>query len=124
MTYKEFLERIIDDGIAAAKKSYAEKKNKDFLEGSIAGFNACRNLDGTELVELYYIAIGYRNQAHLERADNYWYFNCYVSEVEWVINVVSAMMYNEGQQPLLSHLPTARGYLKAADILNNPAWIK
>ena len=50
--------------------------------------------------------------------DNYWWFRCFQLEVEWVCNVVSAMLMNEGHHtPLLSWLPTANGAMKAASIV-------
>ncbi len=58
------------------------------------------------------------NIAFHERKDNYWWFRCYQAEVEWVCNVVSAMLMNEGHiTPLLSWLPTANGYIKVASII-------
>jgi hypothetical protein len=41
MTYNDFLNQIIEDGIIAAKEDYAGPQDKNRLEGSIAGFEAC-----------------------------------------------------------------------------------
>ena len=117
MTYNEFLTRIIDEGIAAATADYTDPKDKERLEGSIAGFNACRNLLPEQLVEAWQTATTDVNVAFREQKINYWYYRCFQLEVEWVINVVSAMLINEGQQPLLAWLPTANGAMKAASIL-------
>lgn len=123
MTYNEFLTRIIDEGIAAATADYTDPKDKERLEGSIAGFNACRNQLPEQLIETWSEANKKCNDAFCngiysdENTNTYWYHRCFQLEVEWVINVVSAMLINEGQQPLLAWLPTANGAMKAASIL-------
>lgn len=117
--YALFLEKIIDDGIAAAKEDYEQRpepgktKTQEMLSGSVAGFEACRNKMPKQLVEIYNEASEYANAAFCEHSEKYWWFNCYKLEVEWVINVVSAGLGFE----LLSHLPTYRGVMKAANIL-------
>lgn len=116
MDYYEFLNRIIDEGIAAATADYTDPSDKQRLEGSIAGFNACRNLLPEQLVELWTTS-GADANYHISNVDNYWYYRCFQMEVEWVINVVSAMLVNEGQDPLLAWLPTANGMMKAASII-------
>ncbi len=117
MDYYEFLNRVIDEGIAAATADYTEPDDKQRLDGSIAGFNACRNKLPEELVEIWTNAGEIVNKAFGDPEENYWYHRCYQMEVEWVINVVSAMMVNEGQDTLLSWLPTANGMMKAASII-------
>ena len=118
MNYREFLTRVIDEGIEAAKTDYTKESNKEQLNGSIAGFNACRDKSPEELVEVWQKASNDMNDAFHEQKDNYWWFRCFQSEVEWVCNVVSAMLMNEGHPtPLLSWLPTANGAIKAASIV-------
>lgn len=117
MTYNEFLTRIIDEGITAAIADYTEKSQKQKLEGSIAGFNACRNLSPEKLVDLWHVANADMNNAFLKDTENYWHYRSHQLEVEWVINVISAVMVNEGGIPLLSWLPTVNGMLKASTIL-------
>lgn len=46
---------------------------------------------------------------------NYWYYRCFHVEVEWVCNVVSAALQNQREETIVP--PTARGYLKASEIL-------
>jgi len=118
MNYTEFLTRIIDEGIEAAKADYTKESDKQNLEGSIAGFNACRDKSPEELVKVWQKASDDMNNAFNEQKDNYWWFRCFQLEVEWVCNVVSAMLMNQGQTtPLLSWLPTANGAMKAASII-------
>jgi hypothetical protein len=117
MNYNEFLTRVIDEGIAAATADYTNESDKDQLEGSIAGFNACRDKSPEQLVELWTKAGMDVNNAFGDMEKRYWFFRCYQLEVEWVINVVSAMLMNEGYKPLLAWLPTANGGMKAASIL-------
>jgi hypothetical protein len=52
MNYHEFLERVVDEGIAAAKAYYTRPEQKQKLDGSIAGFEACRGKTPPELKEL------------------------------------------------------------------------
>lgn len=117
MEYGSFLKRVIDEGIAAATEDYTKNPdpafNSDRLEGSIAGFNACRDKLPHELVEVYKEATEYAHQAFCDRSEKYWWFRCYQIEIEWVCNVVSAGM----KMQLLSHLPTYRGVMKASNIL-------
>jgi len=117
MDYNQFLRRIIDEGIAAVTADYTEESDKDRLEGSIAGFNACRDKLPEQLVEIWTKASADVNEAFGDREKKYWWLRCFQLEVEWVINVVSAMLINEGQKPLLAWLPTANGGMKAASIL-------
>jgi hypothetical protein len=117
MEYYEFLKRIIDEGIDAAKADYTDPNDKQHLDGSIAGFEACRNKLPEELVQVWTDVSKQVNMAFGDPEENYWYHRCYQLEVEWVINVVSAMLVNEGQDPLLSWLPTANGMMKAASII-------
>jgi len=118
MNYNEFLTRVIDEGIEAATSDYTKESEKSQLEGSIAGFNACRDKSPEELVAVWNEATKKMNEAFGEQKDNYWWYRCYQSEVEWVCNVVSAMLMNQGNYaPLLSWLPTANGATKAASIV-------
>jgi hypothetical protein len=118
MNYNEFLSRIIDEGIDAAKSDYTDPKDKLRLDGSIAGFEACRGKQPNELVEVWQKANDNMNNAFHEEKNDYWWYRCFQLEVEWVCNVVTAMLMNEGfNEPLLSWLPTTNGVIKAATIL-------
>lgn len=112
MTYLDFLTRVIDDGIAAARADYTRPYQAQLLAGSVAAFEACRGKRPIELLDLF-------NQASALRRDqvDHWYWTGYLNEVEWVCNVVSAVIVNEGDPPLLAWLPTVRGCLKAAEIV-------
>jgi len=115
MTYEEFLEQIIETGIEGVNKEYegTSSKQDDKRDGSIAGFEACRNKKPAELISEYAKAMKLQQEAFILRVDNYWWFRCYSAQVEWVLNVVSAGT----RTSLLSHLPTAKGTLAAAKIL-------
>lgn len=115
MTYQEFLTRVIDDGIEAAKRDYGEGEK---LEGSVKGFESCRGKNPPEILDLLVAARkachdAYRNNV----AEGYWGLRCCEAEIEWVANCVSAMLVNQGVEPLTSTLPTARGVMKAAQII-------
>jgi hypothetical protein len=117
MTYVEFLTRIIDDGIAAARADYADKPHK--LRGAVAGFEACRGKSPGELVALWQEAE--RAAARVRSGDGdidlYWEKRCTALEVEWVLNCVSVATTSAGGPPLLGHLPTARAAMKYAEVV-------
>jgi hypothetical protein len=116
MDYNEFLNRVINEGIEAAKADYKEERQKPHLEGLIAGFEACRNKNPLELIEVFKEANEYV-KLNYDVPTKYWWFRCYQLEVEWVCNVVSAVLVNEGKPPIFSWLPTCNGMLKAAKII-------
>lgn len=116
ISYEAFLNRIVDDGIEAAKQDYAPGRK---LDGSVAGFLACRGKTPEQLVEFLGEA---RKKADFARElqedpEEYWYFRCFEAEVEWVVNCVSAVLVNEGRQPLTSYHPTARAVMKVAEVI-------
>jgi hypothetical protein len=112
--YEDFLARIISEGIAAARESYKNSPLK--LEGAIAGFEACLNKSIDELRDVLEQAKRNRNQALARNDGSYWKYRCFESEVEWVCNVVSAALLNEGSKDLIVE-PTGRGLMQAARIL-------
>jgi hypothetical protein len=113
MTFKDFLARVIDDGIKAASESYKDRPMK--LEGAIAGFEACRCKTVFELRQRLHAAANAKNLARVVDRTRYWYYVCYHAEIEWICNVVSAALQNEKLDPIVA--PTARGYMKAAEII-------
>lgn len=117
MNYTDFLNEVINIGIESARRDYKDETKPDQLEGSIAGFEACRGKEPVELLEVFRQGHEYANKAYFDRADNYWYFRCYQLEVEWVLNCVSCLLVNEGREPLLSHLPTCNAMMLVAKIV-------
>jgi hypothetical protein len=121
MDYLKFLTQVIDDGIRAAKADYKKPKDKLRLKGSIEGFESCRDKNPDELVDLYISAGKDMNQAYDDShygkisIDEYWRISCRHAEIEWVCNVVSSMLMNQGLPTIIA--PTARGFIKAAEIL-------
>src|SRR6185369_12703287 len=114
MQYLAFLEVLINDGIIAVKKDYANRRDK--LEGAIAGFEVCRNKQPKDLKEIYNEITEYVN---LEDKENYWWFRCYQAEVEWVCDVLSAFLISQSQPVLFSKFPTNVGIKKAREIIHN-----
>jgi hypothetical protein len=117
MEYKYFLEKVINDGIKAAKEDYSNENKKEYLEGSLAGFEACRNKQPLDLIEVWkeaqeYIKLNY------DDISKYWFFRCYQLEVEWVCNVISAILINEKKPPIFSWLPTVNAQIKAFKIIS------
>jgi hypothetical protein len=115
LSWEEFLNRVINEGMAAAKVDYSKPDRDLQLKGSIAGFRACFRLNIPELTALLMKARKETRNARLRSDDRYWYYRCYEAEVEWVCNVVSAALMNVGLPTIIP--PTARGVEKAAEIL-------
>jgi hypothetical protein len=113
MTLKKFLNRVVDDGIAAASESYKNDHQK--RDGALAGFEACRGLSVVELRQLLKASAHAKDLAREIEPERYHYYSCYSSEVEWTCNVVSAVLNNEGIDPIVT--PTMRGFMKAAEIV-------
>ena len=132
VNYIQFLNRVIEDGKAGARESYSTRSNHGEghhkaakLRGALAGFEACRGKDPMQIRDLYFAAneaceatrAGIEVNGTPAQLDAYWEARCKTLEIEWVANVVSAAMQNEGKDPILAHLPTARGALRASAIL-------
>lgn len=115
MTYEEFLARVINEGIEAAKADYSKESDKLKLEGALAGFEACKGKSPDGLGELRIATFKATQEAFRTQVRDYWHIRCYQAEVEWVCNVVSAMLNAEGLAMIT--YPTAKGIMKAADIL-------
>lgn len=119
MDFTTFLDRLIDDGISAAKDSYRRPEQQQKLLGSIAGFDACRQVRGIhvhkDLGELLDSSKSATACARDQDKAKYWWYRCYEMEVEWVCNCVSAVLHNEGLPTIIT--PTMRGVFKAADIV-------
>ena len=118
MNLADVLNRIIEDGIKASKADYCKPDQKNKLDGSIRGFEDCRNKTPVEIVELFYEAQRRAQLAYFsDSPEGYWFWRCRASEIEWVANVLSAVLVNEGLPPVISIFPTARGMMKAAEIV-------
>ena len=114
MTYDALLDRIIADGVAACERDYAADTEK--REGAVAGFEVCRGKAPAELARILKNARDRTFAARLsDKRAGYWRIRCFESEVEWVCNVVSAALQNQGLPTIV--VPTARGYSAAAGIL-------
>ena len=111
MTYDRFLAEIIDRGIEGARQSYARPDQAELLAGSIEGFEACRGKLPLELLALLKAANDEAMRMHGE--PGHWRRRGKASEIEWVCNVLSAVV-----QPELVR-PTARGVLQAQRILGD-----
>ena len=108
-----FLELVVRDGIEAAERDYVERPDK--RKGAVDGFRACLGKSPAELAEILSAARNATQEAFTHKAENYWEIRCFELEVEWTCNVVSSALHNQGQPIIIK--PTARGYMKAAQIL-------
>lgn len=116
MEYETYLDKVINDGIAAARVDYAERPA--MLKGAVAGFEACRGLQPSALAALLkdrnqQTRAAFRDES-LSR-DQYWETRCFEAEVEWVCNCVSAVLMNQNLPMIVN--PTARGMMKAAAVV-------
>lgn len=103
--YHQLLNRQIDLCIAAAKKSYANSTDKNKLEGSLAGLEACRGLELKEISSLLTTAYRYRSEARERQDENYWYFRCYEVEVKFIYQKAQIIFHLENSKwlpPFLS----------------------
>lgn len=113
IAFVDLLGVVIDEGIAAARQSYARPDQAHKLQGSIAGFEACRNLDAMALDALLLTERAASDELYRSRAgdDEFWTQRCKVAEIEWTANVMSAALMNTGLPVIVS--PSARGVLCA-----------
>ena len=115
MDLAQFIERVVIDGIVATRADYKEPRQKQKLEGSILGFERCRGKNPQELMALLREAQEATLKAYTEQVESYWFIRCQELEIEWVCNCVSAVLVQRGLSPIFT--PTARGALKAAEIV-------
>jgi hypothetical protein len=109
--YQQFLHQVIEGGILGAEKDYTGEK----LEGAKAGFELCRLMHPATLGLVLTAAEQDAQRARDENPNHYWYWRCRAAEVEWVCNVVSAMLFNQGLPTIIP--PTARAVMRASEIL-------
>lgn len=137
MTYTDFLNRLIDDGIAEVRTTYGDPEVHHKRDGAIAGFEACRGKKQLEIVEIWHAAEAecfVRRRAHLSagrgspREDGgvetqgtlaraYWQKRYEHLQLEWVLNVLSVGQISQGLPAFAAHLPTVRATVKYAQIM-------
>jgi len=70
-----------------------------------------------ELGRLCFSANDRTKKAYSDQTDDYWYWRCRSAEIEWVCNVVSAILFRLGYKPLLPDQPTVRAMEKLANVI-------
>ena len=115
MTHKEFLDAVIERGMAAARRDYARPDQRLKLEGSLAGFEDCRGLDVVALRALLLKAREEAHEARLAHRADYWRIRCREAEIEWVANCLSVMLAQSGMAVIVP--PTARAVIACAEIV-------
>jgi len=115
MDWDKFINQIVDLGITAAKRDYKRPDQKPLLDGSIAGFQACRNKSVVDLPKILEDAAAAREVSLNGSTTGILFAKGYYNEVEWVCNVASAALYNQ-QLPVIIQ-PTVRAMQTAAQIL-------
>jgi len=111
----DFLNRVIDDGIAEITTEYTRDDQLHKKEGGIKGFEECRGKTDDQLMVMLAEAKEITNELRMDNDGRYWYFVMRERQIEWVINVLSAKNYLKGKPTMV--IPTAKGALKAGMIL-------
>ncbi len=123
MTYEDFLHKLINLGIEAARRDYAgeDPHRRAKLAGSIDGFEDCRGKTPDQIPGLLKEAHAKADQARARvhegeiTYDDYWRVRCRELEVEWVANCVSVLLVRQGIEPIVP--PTARALMTVAEIV-------
>ena len=123
MQYLNALDAIINRGIAGVKESYRDEPHK--RDGSLEGFEACRNKTPQELLAILNTAGDKTKQARQDQHDgkismqDYWKIRHAEVQIEWVCNCVSVILCNQGHEsPFPRHVgPTARAASLVASIV-------
>lgn len=93
MTLDQFIDRVTEMGMCAAYASYSNKQSSNawaMLQGSIAGFKACKGQTPEQISKLLKEAneelLGLYSKDNLSQ---YWEKVCYRAEIEYVLKSVS-----------------------------------
>lgn len=121
LQFRQFLNKIVDESMVVAKRDYGEDpKENHLLRGALAGLEACRDKSPPQLSLLLQRASVVRQKAlHATNHRRYAWLTCFLDEVEWVCNVVSAALANQDMPIIVS--PTERGLMTAARIIHGEA---
>ncbi len=118
LRYQDFLNKAVDESIKGATESYGKRvdsRGRAMIEGSLAGLNACRDLSPPQLAALLERAKKVHHMSmHRTVIERYWRINCFMHEVEWICNVVSVALVNQGIEPIIQ--PTMRAAMLASRI--------
>lgn len=84
-----FVNRLVSNAMNSVAQTYSQPGQREKLEGSLAGLNACLNQKLEGLREVLAEINEYVHLAAKERWENYWWFRLYQAQVEFIINRVS-----------------------------------
>lgn len=117
MTYREFLSKLIDNCRDIATAFYYSE-SKGCLEGALSGIEACRHKSPEDLALLLFRAERvHRGALHKTVKSRYWWTNCFLHEVEWICNVVSFVLVNQGMDAIIQ--PTVDAAYKAKELVDS-----
>lgn len=92
--YWKCLDDYITAGMIGAIADYTNPDEKHMLDGSLAGFNACRNKTFEELYEVASEVASYMMDAYYrDNKDVYQFYLCYHAEVNFVIGRMKVLDY-------------------------------
>jgi hypothetical protein len=127
MTFNEFVTAVIDGGLASIQEDPNITRRPARLEGARQGFELCRGKLPTELAGLLNESARLERDAlektmsedgveeGTERDAAFMHAQYRHLQIEWVCNCVSAALWNQGLPTIIA--PTARGLMRAAEIL-------
>jgi hypothetical protein len=117
MDYVTFLTKIIEEGTNAVRRSYIGQPMK--LEGSLQGFEICRDKSPNEIASLLEKARKNTKEARHDISPAYWKVRHIELQIEWVANCISAAYFQSNINQIVR--PTARAYMRVASILGTSA---
>lgn len=118
MNLLQFVNRVVDEGIKAAKRDYARSDQREKLKGSIAGFEACRDNEPIDLKLLLDSAHQATETAREDGDEMFWWYRCYEAEVEFVCKCVSVVLMRD-KYPKIAE-PCSRSIALTEKILRTP----
>ena len=125
LRYQEFLNKVIDESKLnvmtdfgrSHREGQADSKDIACIQGALAGLEACRNCSPPQLSTLLERAAQAHHKAfHQTILNRYWRLTCFLFEVEWICNVVSVVLANQGMEEIVP--PTIKAALMAQQIVN------
>lgn len=118
LRYQDFLNKVIEESKLNVILDFGSNpKELHCLQGSLAGLEACRNCTPPQLATLLERAAQIHHKAfHQTNLNRYWRITCFLFEVEWVCNVVSVVLANQGMEAIVP--PTMRAALMAQQIVS------
>lgn len=112
MEIQRLLEKVVERGIKEVKYKYPPS---DKLNGAIAGFRSCLDLDVHSLKLLLESSRLAKEAARAENDERYWWYCYYALQVEWTCNCISVLLVRRQEEPIIP--PTNNAVINVSTIL-------